>query len=288
MSLWTRFLSLFRKEEIERRHCKGSCRHSLHIGINNYPGTANDLRGCVNDANNWEDLLSSQYGFSTTKLLDSKATHRNVVKEIKKIVELAKKDSHVVITFSGHGTNVKDQGEKDEQDGRDEALCLYSGGPNGGLLIDDELRELLGGLDKEARLTFISDSCHSGTVTRSFLNLVNGEDSPRARFLPPEDDELNFSVAPKSVSRKLMHPKEDMNHILISGSSPIQYSYDAKISGSFQGAMSANAIAILKGNPACTYNKFYKLLQGRLPSRRFPQNPQLESNSDLLKMKVFS
>ena len=28
------------------------------IGINNYPGTSNDLQGCVNDANDWCALLN--------------------------------------------------------------------------------------------------------------------------------------------------------------------------------------------------------------------------------------
>ena len=290
MSFWNKFLSFFKKEEeIERRHCKGSCKHSLHIGINNYPGTANDLRGCVNDANNWEDLLREQYGFSTAKLLDNKATYKNVVKEIKKLVELAEKDSHVCVTFSGHGTSVKDQGEKDEQDGRDEALCLYSGGPNGGLLIDDTLRELLNDLDKDAKLTFISDSCHSGTVTRSFLSAIDSENSPKPRYLPPMDEEA-FEIMPKAVSRKLMHPKEDMNHILLSGSAPHEYSYDVFVrnENSHQGMMSNTAINILKKNPGITYRELHKKIRKSLPSRQTPQSPSLEGKSSLLDQKVFS
>ena len=30
---------------------------ALCVGINNYPGTQNDLNGCVNDANAWAGLL---------------------------------------------------------------------------------------------------------------------------------------------------------------------------------------------------------------------------------------
>jgi len=285
MSFWNKFLSFFRKEEIERRHCKGSCKHSLHIGINNYPGTANDLRGCVNDAKNWEKLLSSRYGFSTTTLLDSKATHKNVVKEIKKIVELAEKGSHIVITFSGHGTNVKDQGELDEQDKRDECICLSDS-----LLIDDDIRSMLNGLDKDARLTFISDSCHSGTITRSFLNTLYDKDAPKPRYMPPSDDELNFSIAPRSVSKKLMYPQEGQNHITISGCSPVEFSYDARLGSpqSFQGAMSANAIAILKKNPNCTYNEFFKALRSKLPSKKYPQSPQCEGSTKNKNRKMFS
>ena len=287
MSFWNKFLSFFKKkEESNSRSCEGVSRNSLHIGINNYPGTANDLRGCVNDANNWEKFLREDFCFNTSKLLDSKATHKNVVREMKKLIKETKSGGHAVITFSGHGTNVKDQ-NGDEQDKRDEALCLYGSG-SGGLLIDDELREIFSQLPKDVSLTFISDCCHSGTITRSFLSIMDGEDSPRPRFLPPSDDEENFEMAPKSVSRKLMHPQGDMNEILISGCQPHEFSYDAKISGTFQGAMSANAIAVIKENPNCTYDEFYKKLRKRLPTRRFPQTPQLEGSSENRSKKLFS
>jgi hypothetical protein len=282
MSFWNKFLSFFKKEESNSRNCEGVSRNSLHIGINNYPGTANDLRGCVNDANNWEKFLREDFCFNTSKLLDSKATHKNVVREMKKVIRETKSGGHVVITFSGHGTNVKDQ-NGDEQDKRDEALCLYDK-----LLIDDELRDMFSQLPKDVSLTFISDCCHSGTITRSFLSTLYDEDAPRARYLPPEDDEEAFEIVPKSVAKKLMHPQGDMNEVLISGCNPTQYSYDAKISNQFQGAMSANAIAVIKENPECTYDEFYKKLRKRLPTRRFPQTPQLEGSPENKKRKMFS
>ena len=43
---------------------------ALCIGINDYPGTANDLSGCVNDANDWVAELTTR-GFAVQKLLDS-------------------------------------------------------------------------------------------------------------------------------------------------------------------------------------------------------------------------
>jgi len=281
MTFWEKIKSIFAAKE-KSRHCDGPCKHSLHIGINNYPGTANDLRGCVNDATGWEKLLKTVYGFETKSLLDSNATYRNVTREIKKLVDSSTDKSNIVITFSGHGTNVKDV-SGDEEDRRDEALCLYDK-----LLIDDQLREILGKLAKGAHLTFISDSCHSGTVTRSFLNTLYDEDAPKPRYLPPEDDEEVFEIAPKSVSKKIFNPQEDMNEVLLTGCDATQYSYDARISGKFQGAMSANAIRILYDNPTCTYEEFYKLLRGDLPSRQYPQTPQLEGAKANLERKVFS
>ena len=50
-------------------------KRSLHIGINDYPGTQNDLSGCVNDANDWEKTLSDR-GFQTITLLDAQAKEK--------------------------------------------------------------------------------------------------------------------------------------------------------------------------------------------------------------------
>ena len=35
-------------------------KRSLHIGINDYPGTGSDLSGCINDANDWREMLEAR------------------------------------------------------------------------------------------------------------------------------------------------------------------------------------------------------------------------------------
>ena len=49
----------------------------------------------------------------------------------------------------------------DEPDGRDETWCLYDG-----MLLDDELYRLWAEFQPGVRIVVLSDSCHSGTVTR--------------------------------------------------------------------------------------------------------------------------
>ena len=44
----------------------------LSVGINDYPGSGNDLEGCVNDAKDMTALLRAR-GFEGTMLLDSAA-----------------------------------------------------------------------------------------------------------------------------------------------------------------------------------------------------------------------
>ena len=53
-------------------------KRSLHIGINNYPGTQNDLSGCINDANDWKTALENR-GFQVNSIYDSDATKANMI-----------------------------------------------------------------------------------------------------------------------------------------------------------------------------------------------------------------
>jgi len=262
---------------------------ALCIGINNYKGTNNDLRGCVNDAKEWGALLESQFKFSSpVMLLDSKATIPNVKKAWSKLIKNAKVGDVIVLTYSGHGTSVADT-NNDEPDGRDEAICLYDG-----LLIDDVIRSMFSKKKEGVKLVFISDSCHSGTVTRAFMETLYGNDAEevyaKARYLPPKDDIQAAALSSFAVPTKsIFSPTEnDMNHILISGCLPTEYSYDARIGGKYRGAMSYYAINILKSNPSISYADFYKQLKKKLPSRSYPQTPQLEGRKDEKDTLMFS
>ena len=114
-------------------------KRSLHIGINDYPGTGNDLSGCVNDANDWRKAMEAR-GFQATPLIDGEASKSNMVEAISKIVSDTGRDDIAVITYSGHGTWVPDE-DDDELDSRDEALCPHDI-TQGQILTDDKLYEI--------------------------------------------------------------------------------------------------------------------------------------------------
>ena len=63
-------------------HSQASKR-AVCVGINDYTGSANDLSGCVNDAEGWADLLRVEYGFETKLLLDAEATREGVIGEFR-------------------------------------------------------------------------------------------------------------------------------------------------------------------------------------------------------------
>ena len=155
---------------------------ALCIGINDYPGTRMDLAGCVNDAQDWAAELSSR-GFTVSTLLDAQATKAAMVAGFKKVVGDAAKGDLVVITYSGHGTYVPDL-DGDELDGLDEALCPYDIQTNGAAFIDDEIHAIFASRKPGVRLLLVSDSCHSGTVTRAAAPDPDAGDMPRPRFMP--------------------------------------------------------------------------------------------------------
>src|SRR5262245_57486258 len=136
---------------------------ALCIGINDYPGTRNDLAGCVNDAHDWSAALQAR-GFAVTTLLDAQATKAVLVGAIESLIGGAVGGDSLVVTYSGHGTFVPDA-QGDEPDARDEGLCPYDI-DRGNVLLDDEIHALFRRRAPHVRLVLVSDSCHSGTVIR--------------------------------------------------------------------------------------------------------------------------
>ncbi|EHR73532.1 Caspase domain-containing protein [Burkholderiales bacterium JOSHI_001] len=136
----------------------------LHLGLNavsaaHYGGWSGELNACENDANDMAALAKGQ-GMKPTVLLTKKCTRANFLAAMRSAAKALVKGDFFFLTYSGHGGQVPDvTGE--EADKKDETWCLYDG-----QLIDDELYLELGRFAAGVRIVVLSDSCHSGTVTR--------------------------------------------------------------------------------------------------------------------------
>jgi len=146
-------------------------KEALLVGVSHFKGRE-PLYGIEQDIQNMKKLLESR-GFRVTILYDSDATYKNVVNKLKSYQNLAK-DDRLAIYFSTHGTQVPDLNGDEKSnsfmDKKDEAYVLYDANSNidseKGLLIDDELENLLSAIP--AKKILLSDSCHSGTMYKSF------------------------------------------------------------------------------------------------------------------------
>lgn len=266
---------------------------ALCIGINQYPAGRDDLKGCVNDARAWAGLLVEHYGFPPADvkvLLDAEATKAKIVAGLKALLARAKAGDRLVFTNASHGTYVADDTGDEEYD---EAICPYDCDKH--LLIDDELRELFAGLPTGVSLSVISDSCHSGTLTRAALaDAAPGmpfKDDRRVRFLNPAHLGRRALKAPgKAKARdRQRYPQAQMKEILLSGCDPTEYSYDALIDGAYHGALTAMALtAIRSANYEITWQQLHARVCSLLDAGDFPQHPQLEGSSANKKKRIFS
>lgn len=267
---------------------------ALCIGINDYPYDGSDLNGCVNDAKGWADLLTSKFGFSGSDvklLLDAEATKAKMLDGLKSLLTGARSGDVLVFTNSSHGTYVAERGGDEQM--YDEALCPYDCAEN--LIVDDELRELFNNLSNEVRLTVISDSCHSGTVTRAAVNeIIPGLRTPddrRVRFLSPALRgapviQNPWKAKPKGKEK---YPESGMKDLLLSGCTDKEYSYDALIDGAYHGAMSYFALkAIQEANYQITFQQLHTRLLSFLDDAGYPQHPQLEGRKSNKKKQIFS
>ena len=274
-------------------------RYALCIGINDYPGNGNDLAGCVNDAHDWAAALTRR-GFEVKTLLDRAATGRRMRDEIAALLGRARAGDLVVVQYSGHGSFVPDR-DGDEPDGLDECLCPWDVASQGPI-VDDELAAIYKERPRGVRLLMVSDSCHSGTVARfapirTPPTLASGR-APRrtVRFLPP----LAFlsaraaaGVAHAAAGLKRRRPASDtplrFGGLLLAGCQDSEYSYDAWFRGRPNGAFTFVALNALRRLPlSATYQKWFDAIRRLLPSRQYPQSPNLYGAAAVRGERVFA
>jgi hypothetical protein len=258
---------------------------ALCVGINDYPfGDENDLQGCVNDANDWAALLKNHFQFTDVKqLLNGDATKANIIAGLKGLLAGAAAGDILVFTNASHGTYLADT--DGDEDKFDEAICPYDTDSN--LLVDDELRNLFKNIPKDVQLSVISDSCHSGSVTRVMVNEYR-----RNRQLNPRvfgGKELAPEQLRAARGKKEKYPESGMKEILLSGCKSNQTSADAYINNDYHGAMSYHAIkAITDANYNLTYADLQKRVVSMLEEENYDQVPQLEGKDEFKSRRVFT
>ena len=155
---------------------------SLHIGLNlvdpkHYGGWSGPLASCELDAKDMAAIAKAK-GMAVTQLLTKAGTRKAVLAGIRGAATKLGKGDLFFMSYSGHGGQVVDV-SGDEADKQDETWCLYDG-----QLIDDELYFELGKFAAGVRILVLSDSCHSGTVTRA--RPVPPPPGMRSKLMPAE------------------------------------------------------------------------------------------------------
>jgi hypothetical protein len=282
-------------------------RRALCVGINDYPVAGADLKGCVNDATAWARLLTDHYDFAhgdITTLTNKQATKQGILTHIDRLLKGTRKGDVIAITVSSHGTYVADNLSPDPGDepNYDEAICPYD--MRDDLLVDDELRQRFANIKAGVRLTMVSDSCYSGSVTRDLLEETPDDRRPRfvrpAAIGRPELSEQQLAAArgkaaaastastPATPATGEVHPESKMHEVLVTGCRDDQTSFDARFGRVYHGAMSYFALSeIAKANYDITYRQLWDRVVVQLSRAGYDQEPQVEGSDANLDRRLF-
>ena len=255
---------------------------SINIGLNrvdpvHYDGWSGQLTACEFDA---RDLyaIAQQKGFTSTLLLTANATAQAVLDALSDAANNLYGGDIVLLTYSGHGSQVPDT-NSEEVDDLDETWVLYDR-----QLVDDELFAMFSQFRAGVRIFVLSDSCHSGTVTkeiyytstasrRETVDVSHGATPIRYRAMPQQvalrtyrANKAHYDKILKSINADVV---EDVKAtvLLISGCQDNQLSSD----GAFNGLFTASLLRVWNGGKfRGDYRKFHENIVKVMPPDQTP------------------
>ena len=253
---------------------------SLHIGLNSvdaaaYGGWGGELQACENDANSMERITSA-LGYKAQKLLTRQATSDAVIAAISNAAKSLEDGGIFVLSYSGHGGQVPDK-NGDEADGKDETWVLYDRE-----LVDDELHELYTTFRPGTRIFVLSDSCHSGTVTRGLFDElarleaehgIRRKSNPLPKAMPKEIADREYRRQQKKYddiqakTKATVSKSPEAAVLLISGCQDNQLSSDGDINGLF----TEKLLGVWNdGKFARDYRNFQRTIKKQMPPSQQP------------------
>lgn len=256
---------------------------SLHVGLNavdpaHYQGWSGPLTGCEPDAHDLAELARGA-GYEATVLCTADATRSAVLAGIEEAAGVTEPGDIFLLTYSGHGGQVPDTGNDREADLQDETWCLFDA-----QVVDDELYERWAAFPAGSRVLVLSDSCHSGTVSKDAYDPwaaaglgPSGVDDvhagPVLRMMP---DEVAFRTfrANRSfygeVAAALGEPPEVRASVrLLSGCQDNQLSRDGTFNGLFTGTLLQ---VWADGRFTGDYDTFHREIVRRMPPLQSPNH----------------
>lgn len=297
-------------QQYQYSQCTGR-RKALIIGIN-YIGTQNELRGCINDAHNIFNFLTTKYGYASEDIViltDDQTdlvrvpTRANMIRAMQWLVKDAQPDDSLFFHYSGHGGQTEDL-DGDEESGFDSTIYPVDFQVNGHI-VDDEMHDIMvKTLQPGTRLTALFDSCHSGTAldlpyvysTKGVVKEPNmwkdvGGDGLQAAMAYAVGDRTRlvsslgsiFNTVKRGMSSNIDREKVKQvkfsaaDVVMLSGSKDNQTSADATEDGQNTGAMSYAFIKCLTLQPLQSYLSLLQNMRQELSSK-YTQKPQLSAS----------
>jgi hypothetical protein len=261
---------------------------ALLVGIDDYLKMTN-LKGCVNDVLDMKRLLTDNFGFNEKDILvltNKKATHKGIVDAFRThLIDKATANTIVVFHYCGHGSQMRDQKGGDEEfDHMDETIVPHDSRTPGKFDIrDDQLNGLFTQLVKKTKnVTFILDSCHSGSGIRG--TGVPRQVPPDPREPPPA---ASWEISTRGSANKDSR-FENLNYVLISGCRAKERSFELKLGGIRRGALTYYLVKEIRDShkKGVTYQDVMDQVKANVNRENHRQHPQIEGS--LINNYVFS
>lgn len=247
---------------------------SIHIGLNSvdpdhYQGWAGELIACEADAIDMQNL-AEKCGFDPQVMLTNSASRRSLIAALEDAAARLGDGDIFLLSFSGHGAQTEDRNKDESEDGLDETWCLFDG-----QLIDDELYYLLSKFTRGVRVIVLSDSCHSGTVTKDrILKRRRDPSAVRYRAMPNSVAKATYE-AHREFYDKIQSDKRFADArsrivastLLISGCQDNQLSADGERNGYFtENLLRVWNKGLFEGN----YDDFYRAIKNAMNPDQTP------------------
>ncbi len=241
------------------------CR-ALFVGINAYPNGA-ALPDCVLDVTRMESWLKTQAAIFPNpeihRLRDEKATTANIERELLWLTSGLQAGDKIVFDYSGHGAETIES-VSGQPDGHSQCICPvdFDWTP-GHMITDTKFRMFFLHVPPGVAVFWISDSCHSGDLTR-----VPGR-IPRTYPNPPEPILTAVRAAKARGARRAL-AGDDLNVGFIAG---CKYSETSASTGHGGECTNAFLATVNTGN---SYTKIVADMNAWIDTHGNDQTPQCE------------
>ena len=253
---------------------------ALLVGINAYPAP-NELNGCINDLKDMAAYLTHSQGFQAADIetvKDAHATTANILAALEQFVASLAPGDRALFHYSGHGAQMPTK-TGHEVDGLDEVICPVDfDWSDQHAIRDDDFNRVFSKVPAGVEFVWISDSCHSGDLTRG---LMPAGQKPREIFPPREIAEEIKKAKARGVTVNRLTTPSKLHVALISGCRSGQTSADAEINGRFNGAATYYILDTLKKHPTQPLSDIVHSVNQALGAAHYDQRPQLGGSQEI-------
>lgn len=261
---------------------------ALLVGINRYPDAP--LAGCVNDVVDMAEFLVKSCAFkqdAVRLLTDQRATTDAIKGRLAWLVRDARPGDRLFFQFSGHGVQMPARNDLGEVDKLDEAVCPVTfDWTDQHALRDDFFSLAFKKLPAGVQFIWVSDSCHSGNLTRGMAR----PSLARTRSLGPRTMPIPADIAWRAQTaqakglktKRFVHVDDQFPGVLISGCRQDETSADAQFRGRPNGALTYLLLRALQADRTRAIVGAVEQARRDLARLGYKQHPQVEGSRAIM------